>query len=123
MQQAVAPMIFLRARPIGVMGMIDQGEGDDKIVCVHCDDPEYSHYTDISELPPHKLQEMRIFFEDYKKLEKKVVQVTGFQGSKAAREIVAKGIKTYQAYIKEKEKAGESLVSPKLQAYKTFFSD
>ena len=32
-QEPVAPMAFLRAKPIGVMGMIDQGEQDDK-VCV-----------------------------------------------------------------------------------------
>ena len=103
------------------MGMIDQGEGDDKIVCVHVDDPEYNHYNDISELPPHKLQELRIFFEDYKKLEKKVVRVDGFQGPAEARKIVARGIREYKEYVKEKEKAGQSLMSPKLQAYKNFF--
>ncbi|KAG2392455.1 hypothetical protein C9374_012707 [Naegleria lovaniensis] len=121
MQQSVAPMIFLRVKPIGVMIMIDQGERDDKIVCVHADDPEYNHYNDIAELPPHKLQELKIFFEDYKKLEKKVVKVEGYQGPAEARQIVAKGIKAYKEYVKEKEKAGQSLMSPKLQAYKSFF--
>lgn len=29
-QEAVVPMAFLRAKPIGVMQMIDQGEQDDK---------------------------------------------------------------------------------------------
>lgn len=28
------------------------------------DDPEYRHYTDIKQLPPHRLQEIRRFFED-----------------------------------------------------------
>ena len=33
LQEPVAPMAFLRAKPIGVMGMIDQGEQDDKVHC------------------------------------------------------------------------------------------
>lgn len=41
-----------------------QGEKDDKIIAVCADDPEYRHYNDISELSPHRLQEIRRFFED-----------------------------------------------------------
>lgn len=41
-----------------------QGEGDDKIIAVCADDPEFRHYTDIKELPPHRLAEIRRFFED-----------------------------------------------------------
>jgi inorganic pyrophosphatase len=44
--------------------MIDQGEKDDKIIAVCADDPEYRHYKDIKELPPHRLAEIRRFFED-----------------------------------------------------------
>jgi inorganic pyrophosphatase len=42
----------------------DQGEKDDKIIAVCADDPEYRHYNDISELSPHRLQEIKRFFED-----------------------------------------------------------
>ncbi len=59
MQEPVIPMCFLRARPIGVMGMLDQGERDDKIIAVHADDPEYKGFSDISQLPPHRLAEIR----------------------------------------------------------------
>lgn len=41
-----------------------QGEKDDKIIAVCADDPEYRHYNDIKELPPHRLAEIRRFFED-----------------------------------------------------------
>lgn len=41
-----------------------QGERDDKIIAVCADDPEFRHYTDIKELPPHRLAEIRRFFED-----------------------------------------------------------
>lgn len=41
-----------------------QGEKDDKIIAVCADDPEYRHYNDIRQLPPHRLAEIRRFFED-----------------------------------------------------------
>lgn len=41
-----------------------QGEKDDKIIAVCADDPAYNHYSDIRELPPHRLTEIRRFFED-----------------------------------------------------------
>ncbi|KVH91758.1 Inorganic pyrophosphatase, partial [Cynara cardunculus var. scolymus] len=70
-KEQVVPGCFLRARAIGLMPMIDQGEKDDKIIAVCADDPEYRHYNDISQLPPHRLSEIRRFFEDYKKNENK----------------------------------------------------
>jgi inorganic pyrophosphatase len=51
----------MRAKPIGVMLMNDQGERDDKIICVHVDDPEYRHYDNIDQLPPHRIEEMRMY--------------------------------------------------------------
>ncbi|URE45722.1 soluble inorganic [Musa troglodytarum] len=59
MQEPVHPGCFLRAKAIGLMPMIDQGEKDDKIIAVCADDPEYKHYNDIKELPPHRLAEIR----------------------------------------------------------------
>uniref|UniRef100_A0A0E0CZM2 inorganic diphosphatase n=1 Tax=Oryza meridionalis TaxID=40149 RepID=A0A0E0CZM2_9ORYZ len=35
--------------------------------------PEYYHYKDIIETSPHCLHEIKCFFEDYKKMRKKVV--------------------------------------------------
>lgn len=44
--------------------MLLKGEKDDKIIAVCADDPEYRHYNDIKELPPHRMAEIRRFFED-----------------------------------------------------------
>ncbi|XP_012839600.1 PREDICTED: soluble inorganic pyrophosphatase 1-like [Erythranthe guttata] len=87
-QEPVVPGCFLRARAIGLMPMIDQGEKDDKIIAVCADDPEYRHYTDISQLPPHRLTEIRRFFEDYKKNENKEVAVDDFLPSSTALEAI-----------------------------------
>ncbi|KAG6549157.1 hypothetical protein Mapa_009383 [Marchantia paleacea] len=101
MQEPVIPGCFLRARAIGLMPMIDQGEMDDKIIAVCADDPEFRHYKDIKELPPHRLAEIRRFFEDYKKNENKEVAVNDFLGSESAIEAIGHSMNLYAQYIVE----------------------
>lgn len=103
MQEAVVPMCFLRARPIGVMQMLDQGERDDKIIAVHADDPEYKGFSDISQLPPHRLNEIKRFFEDYKKNELKEVKVDEFLGAEEAKKIIKESLNMYQDHYVPKK--------------------
>ncbi|MBO7333176.1 MAG: inorganic diphosphatase [Alphaproteobacteria bacterium] len=98
-QATIAPLSIVRARPIGVMKMIDQGQEDDKIISIHLDDPEFAHYTDISELSPHTLKTLQRFFEDYKVLENKEVRIERFLGPEEAIEVIRKA---YTLYDKEK---------------------
>uniref|UniRef100_A0A0E0CQB8 Soluble inorganic pyrophosphatase n=1 Tax=Oryza meridionalis TaxID=40149 RepID=A0A0E0CQB8_9ORYZ len=101
MQEQVVPGCFLRARAIGLMPMIDQGEKDDKIIAVCADDPEYRHFRDIKEIPPHRLQEIRRFFEDYKKNENKEVAVNEFLPAEDAINAIKYSMDLYGAYIIE----------------------
>lgn len=92
----IVPLCLVSAKVIGVMRMIDGGEADDKIIAVAEGDPSVNHINDISELPQHFISELRNFFEDYKKLEKKTVIVEEFQNKEVAEEIVNKAIADYQ---------------------------
>lgn len=98
-QVNVLPMCIQRAKVIGVMKMIDGGEADDKIIAVSPDDRSVSHIEDISDLPDHFIREIRAFFEDYKKLENKTVEVEEFGDRAAAQEVVLQAIKDYEDLI------------------------
>ncbi|CAO2835371.1 unnamed protein product [Amaranthus hypochondriacus] len=99
MQEPVVPGCYLRIKAIGLMPMIDQGEADDKIIAVCADDPEYKFYSDIHQLPPHRLTEIRRFFEDYKKNENKEVAVNDFLPKEAAFEAIQHSMDLYAEYI------------------------
>ncbi|PKA59389.1 Soluble inorganic pyrophosphatase [Apostasia shenzhenica] len=101
MQEPVLPGTFLRARAIGLMPMIDQGEKDDKIIAVCEDDPEFRHYNDIKDLAPHRLAEIRRFFEDYKKNENKEVAVNDFLPAADAVKAIQYSMDLYASYIVE----------------------
>ncbi|XP_065008854.1 soluble inorganic pyrophosphatase-like isoform X1 [Musa acuminata AAA Group] len=101
MQEQVVPGCFLRARAIGLMPMIDQGEKDDKIIAVCADDPEFRHYKDINDMPPHRLAEIRRFFEDYKKNENKEVAVNDFLPAEDAIKAIEYSMDLYASYIIE----------------------
>lgn len=102
-QIAVDPLCIVEAKVIGVLRMIDNGEGDDKIIAVAKHDMSVNHFNDVSELPPHLMVELQNFFEDYKKLENKIVVVEEFQNAKIAKEIVTRSIENFQAYKKSKK--------------------
>lgn len=95
------PLCLVEARVVGVMGMIDGGEGDDKIIAVAKGDPNMKHINELEDLPQHTLDEIKQFFEEYKKLEKKTVEVTGFEGKKRALEVVEESVKLYQETFKK----------------------
>jgi len=98
-QEPVVPMCVLRARAIGVLGMRDDKGRDDKIIAVHIDDPEYAHYEDIAQLPPHRLKELERFFMDYKVLERKAVSVEGMRGRAEAERVVREAAALYRQRI------------------------
>lgn len=92
----IVPMCIVSAKVIGVMRMLDGGEADDKIIAVAENDMSVNYMNDITDLPPHFTKELKNFFEDYKKLEHKTVEVEEFQNAETAKEIILKSIEDYK---------------------------
>ena len=94
-QETVVPLTLLQARTIGIMTMIDAGKKDHKIIAVATNDPEFNSYREAGEMPPHRLQMLRRFFQDYKQLEGKAVEVDEIQPAKAAFGIIEDALSRY----------------------------
>jgi len=91
----LSPGILVEARPVGLMKMIDGGESDDKIISVPKDDPRWDDVKNLKDVNQHTLKEIRHFFETYKFIENKKVEISGFGGKDKAEKAIEKGIKLY----------------------------
>lgn len=96
-QEQVNPLTLVNSRAIGLMTMIDSGKKDHKILAVAVNDPEYLHYHNASELPLHRLTMLRRFFQDYKILEGKSVEVDDFQSVDAALPVIEESLERYSS--------------------------
>ena len=94
-QEAVAPMTLVTARAIGLMTMLDTGKRDHKILAVAVGDPEFNSFTDARELPVHRLTMLRRFFQDYKQLEGKSVEVDEIQSADTALPVIEEALQRY----------------------------
>lgn len=94
-QEAVAPLTIIPARAIGMMTMMDMGKKDHKIIAVATSDPEFSAYHEAGQLPPHRLRVLRRFFQDYKQLEKKIVEVEEIAPVEMAYPVIEDALRRY----------------------------
>jgi len=94
-QEPVDPLTLVEARAIGLMTMVDSGKRDHKVLAVAVHDPEYNSFREASELPPHKLAMIRRFFQDYKILEGKAVEVDELTEAKTSFPIILEALERY----------------------------
>ena len=94
--QSIQALCLVQATVIGNMQMIDSGEKDDKIIAVATKDPSVNHMTSIDELPRHFISELKNYFEQYKVLENKQVQIEDFQSKEVAYQIINEAIEFYK---------------------------
>ena len=107
-QEKVAPLTLIESRAIGLMTMIDGGAKDHKILAVALGDPEYNDIHDTSQLPGHKLNMVRRFFQDYKQLEGKVVEVDEILPVETAGPIIDESLQNYSEYRRRGFRGGFS---------------
>jgi inorganic pyrophosphatase len=98
-QESVAPLTIVHVRAVGLMTMIDAGKIDHKIIAVATGDPEFNGYSEASQLPPHRMRVMRCFFEDYKQLEKKIVEVEEVLPASQAYPVIESALARYNHAI------------------------
>ncbi len=93
--EKVPTMCICEARAIGVMTMIDDGAPDHKIISVLIHDSEFEEYQTIKNFPKHTFKMLKRFFEDYKQLEGKQVEVDEIQPAELAHEIIEDALVRY----------------------------
>jgi len=94
-QETVVPLTLIHARTIGLMTMLDAGKKDHKIIAIATEDPEFNSYREAAEMPPHRLTMLRRFFQDYKQLEGKAVEVDEIQPAKVAYPVIEDALHRY----------------------------
>ena len=105
-QETVVPLTLIHARTIGLMTMIDAGKKDHKIIAVATHDPEFNAYREAAEMPAHRLTMLRRFFQDYKQLEGKAVEVDEIQPANVGFPIIEDALARYSRQRRRGFKAG-----------------
>ncbi len=93
--EEIPPLCLCEARAVGMMTMVDQGAPDHKIIAVLPQDPIYSERTTVDDFPRHIFKMLRRFFEDYKTLEGKEVEVDDIQPVAAAHAVIEESLARY----------------------------
>ena len=94
--ESIQALCLVEATVIGNMQMIDSGEMDDKVIAVATKDPSVNHIKDINELPPHFFAVLKNYFEQYKVLENKKVEIDDFQDKETAYKIIQEATRFYK---------------------------
>ncbi|MBX4188929.1 inorganic diphosphatase, partial [Candidatus Saccharibacteria bacterium] len=92
------------ARPIGVLYMVDDGEGDEKLVCVPADDISKNHLHELTDLSDHAetfKKQVEHFYTHYKdwKNDWQGVQVEfkGWGGAEDAKKVISDSVARAQS--------------------------
>ena len=95
--QPLTTGIYLSARVLGVMKFEDDGEVDDKIICVVEDDRNNGDaIKTLEDLPKRTIEQIEFHFNHYKDLKKPgTTKVEGFFGTKEAQEVIEAAIKRW----------------------------
>jgi inorganic pyrophosphatase len=90
MSHPTVPGCQVEAHAVGVLLMTDDKGPDEKVLCVAERDPRFKNRKSLDDLQPHTLAEISHFFEVYKALEDKTVDIHGWRGPEFALELIEK---------------------------------
>lgn len=97
--ESVPHGVVVRCRPIGVLNMVDDNEGDEKLICVAADDVSKDHIKEVADLGPNFVKVIEHFYTHYKDWKKNwtgvPVSFNGWGDAAAAREVIEQSMKAY----------------------------
>jgi inorganic pyrophosphatase len=91
----IVPGAVINVRPIGVLKMVDDAGGDEKILAVPMPKltKRYEHVLNYTDLPQITLEQVQHFFQHYKDLEPgKWVQMNGWGDASEAKSMIRQAI-------------------------------
>lgn len=98
--ESVPHGVVVPSRPIGVLRMVDGGEGDEKLICVPADDITKEHITEVDQLGDNFKKMIEHFYSHYKDWKKDwrgaEVSFNGWGDATAAKQVVEDSIKLAQ---------------------------
>jgi inorganic pyrophosphatase len=86
-------------RPVGGLEMRDEHGFDFKTLCVAIGDPHQQHIERLDQIRPHRLVEIEQFFNTYKVLENKEVEIVGWSALDRALEVLAADRERYRREV------------------------
>jgi inorganic pyrophosphatase len=85
------------ARPVGGLEMHDEKGFDFKVLCVALGDPNQRHIERLDQVRPHRLVEIENFFQTYKLLENKQVDINGWRDRDRAHDVLREDRERFRA--------------------------
>jgi inorganic pyrophosphatase len=82
------PGCMIPVRIIAVLRTSDEAGQDDKLLCVPCEDPNWSHLESLDDLPGQLRDEIEHFFSIYKAPEGKAVEIHGWEDRDVAHRVL-----------------------------------
>lgn len=90
--ESVPHGVVVPSRVIGVLNMIDDGEGDEKLICVAADDVTKAHIKEVEDLGPEFKKIVEHYYAHYKDWKKdwkgSPVSFNGWGNADEARQVV-----------------------------------
>ncbi len=97
-QRVLKPLAVVRARPVGVIHIVDRGARDSKIIAVDATDETLAACHGIKDIPPSWTAAVLAFCTAYKNALKKDVVCNGFGDAAEAYTIIGQGIAAYRQH-------------------------
>lgn len=94
-QEASFPGCLIEVRPVGILFMEDNAEGDQKVLAVPTRNPRYDQIHTMDQIFPHVRREIEHFFTIYKELENRTTHIRGWGGPPEARRAILDSRKAF----------------------------